>query len=293
MRPIARMNSALVPLAGLTAALARQTPASAAEPEEWQMGFQAAATPVMARIDSFHDLLLVVTFAIAGLVMALMLYVMVRFRKKANPTPAKTTHNTMIEVLWTVVPTIILLVIAVPSFRLLYYMDRAVEPEMTLRVTGSQWYWSYAYPDHGGFSFDSQMVPVSEIKAGQRRLLEVDRRAVVPVDTDIRVLVTANVVIHSWAVPALGIKTDAVPGRINETWMRITKPGVYYGQCSELCGIGHAFMPIAVEAVPKADFEKWAAEARERAQSEPAPPEDDPGVTMAGSAAGRPMGGLR
>lgn len=288
MRPFARLNSALVPLAGLAPALVRAAPASAAEPEEWQLGLQAAASPVMARIDSFHDFLLVITFAIAGLVMGLLLFVMVRFRARRNPTPARTTHNTTIEVLWTVVPTIILLVIAVPSFRLLYFMDRAVEPEMTLKVTGSQWYWSYAYPDHGGFAFDSQMVPEAEIKAGQRRLLEVDKRAVVPVDTDIRVLVTANVVIHSWAVPALGVKTDAVPGRMNETWMRIDKPGIYYGQCSELCGVGHAFMPVAVEAVSKADFAAWAAAARERFGASPAPRREGAGVTLARSPAAGP-----
>ena len=242
--------------------------AFAQAPRPWQMGFQDAASPVMERIDGFHDMLLVITIAIAVFVSALLLYVMVKFNEKANPTPSKTTHNTILEVVWTIVPIIILMVIAIPSFKLLYFMDKTPKPEMTLKVTGSQWYWSYEYPDHGKVAFDSQMIPDGELKPGQKRLLEVDNRVVVPVDTNIRVLVTANAVIHAWAVPALGVKMDAVPGRMNETWMRVTKAGVYYGQCSELCGINHGFMPVAVEAVSKADFAKWVAKADVKFKSE-------------------------
>ncbi len=260
-------------MAGLAAGSGVGMPAYAQAPQPWQMGMQPAATPVMESIQDFHNLLLVIIFAIALFVTALLAYVMLRFNEKANPTPSKTTHNTLLEVFWTVVPILILIVIAVPSFRLLYYMDKSQKPEMTVKVTGSQWYWTYNYPDQGNFTFDSLMIPDSDLKPGQLRLLEVDNRVVVPVDTDIRVLITANAVIHSWAVPALGIKTDAVPGRINETWMRITKPGVYYGQCSELCGINHGFMPIAVEALSKEDFQKWAAAAKAKFQADSAPAE--------------------
>ena len=244
----------------------------------------------MERIDSFHNLLLVITITIAVFVTGLLLYVMVKFNEKANPVPTKTTHNTALEVIWTIVPIIILVVIAVPSFKLLYFMDKTGKPEMTVKVTGSQWLWSYEYPDHGKFVFDSQMIPDEELKPGQIRLLEVDNRVVVPVDTNIRVLVTANAVIHSWAVPALGIKIDSVPGRMNETWMRITRPGVYYGQCSELCGINHAFMPIAVEAVSKADFKNWLAKAKVKFKAENSLQKVEPKLKLAGFATGPARG---
>jgi cytochrome c oxidase subunit 2 len=165
-------------------------------------------------------------------------------------------------VLWTVVPVIILVIIAVPSFKVLYYMDKTQDAEMTLKVTGRQWYWDYSYPDQGDIGFSSYMIPDEEIKPGQKRLLEVDNRIVLPIDTNIRILVTAGDVIHSWAMPALGIKKDAIPGRINETWARIDKEGVYYGQCSEICGTNHGFMPIAIEAVSKERFQQWVEEAK-------------------------------
>ncbi|MSO75618.1 MAG: cytochrome c oxidase subunit II [Alphaproteobacteria bacterium] len=234
----------------------------AAVPLPWQMNFQPAASPVMERIEQFHNMLLVVTVLITLFVMGLLLYVMVRFRASRNPVPSKTTHHTLIEVLWTVLPIVILVGIAIPSFRLLYYTDRTAEAEMTLKIIGSQWYWSYEYPDHGNLSFDSVMIPDKDIKPGQHRLLEVDNRIVLPVDTNIRLLMTATDVLHAWAVPAFGVKLDTVPGRINETWVRITREGVYYGQCSELCGVGHAYMPIAVEAVSKEKFEAWAKKAK-------------------------------
>lgn len=225
-------------------------------PEPWQMGLQAAGSPVKAAMDSFHNLLLVIITAITIFVFILLAYVIIRFNAKANPTPSNFSHNTLVEVVWTVVPVIILIVIAVPSFRLLYLADRVENAELTLKVTGRQWYWDYEYPDQG-LSFSSIMIPDAEIKPGQRRLLEVDNRIVLPVDTNVRIHTTAGDVLHSWAVPALGVKLDAVPGRLNETWVKITKPGVYFGQCSELCGINHAFMPIAIEAVAKAEFEGW------------------------------------
>ncbi len=247
----ARAAGAAAIVAGLSA------PAFAQMAVPWQLGMQEAATPVAQQIHDLHNLLLVIITAITLFVLGLLIYVVVRFNAKANPTPSRTTHNTTIEVLWTVVPVLILVGIAIPSFRLLYYQDRHPAPDMTLKVTGHQWYWSYEYPDHGNIAFDSLMIPEDQLKPGQPRLLEVDNRVVVPVDTNIRVLLTAADVLHAWAVPAFGIKTDTVPGRLNETWFRVERPGVYYGQCSELCGVNHGFMPIAVEAVSKAEFEKW------------------------------------
>ena len=249
-------------LATACIAMAMVAAAEAAVPLPWQMNFQPPASPVMERIEQFHNMLLFITTLITLFVMGLLLYVMVRFRASRNPVPSKTTHHTLIEVLWTVVPIVILVGISIPSFRLLYYTDRTAEAEMTLKIVGSQWYWTYEYPDHGNFSFDSVIIPDKDIKPGQHRLLEVDNRIVLPVNTNIRLLMTATDVLHAWAVPAFGVKLDTVPGRINETWVRITREGVYYGQCSELCGVGHAYMPIAVEAVSKEKFEAWAKKAK-------------------------------
>ena len=249
-------------LASLIAACAVAGSALAAVPEPWRLGFQAAASPVMERISEFHNLLLVIITGITVFVLGLMVYVALRFNEKSNPVPSKTTHNTVLEVLWTAVPVVILMVMAVPSFKLLYFMDRAQDAEMTIKVIGHQWYWSYEYPDHGNFTFDSFMVPDDELKDGQPRLLAVDNKVVLPINTDIRVLLTSDDVLHAWAVPALITKLDAVPGRINETWMRINREGTYYGQCSELCGVNHGFMPVAVEAVSKEAFRTWVKTAK-------------------------------
>ena len=239
--------------------------AGAAEPQPWQMGFQPAASPVMEEIHAFNNLLLWIISGIVVFVLGLLLYVMWRFSEKRNPTPSKTTHNTLIEVVWTVVPVIILVIIAIPSFRLLYLTDRDPENEieMTIKAIGHQWYWSYEFPDHGNFTFDAYMVADEDLEDGQRRLLTTDNALVLPVDTNIRILVTASTVIHNFAVPAMGLKMDGVPGRMNETWVRITKEGTYYGQCSELCGTGHAYMPIMIEAVSKDDFGQWVEQAKE------------------------------
>lgn len=249
--------------------------ASAAAPVDWQLNLQPAATPVAHLQHQLHDLLLIIISAISIFVLALLLFVAVRFNAKRNPNPTKTSHNTVIEVLWTVLPVMILVLIAIPSFKLLYFMDKTENPELTLKVTAHQWYWSYTYQDNGNFTFDSLIIPEDQIdkSKGQLRLLETDNRVVLPVDTNIRVLVTTDDVLHSWAVPAFGVKMDTVPGKLNETWMRIEKAGVYYGQCSELCGINHAFMPIAVQAVSKAEFAKWVAEAQKKfaAVETPAP----------------------
>ena len=230
--------------------------------EPWQMWFQPAASPVMERITEFHNLVFVIEVSIVTLVLGLMGYIIVRFNAKANPVPTKTTHNTLLEVVWTGVPLLILMVIAVPSLNLLYYSDRIENIEMTLKVTGNQWFWTYSYPDHGGFEFDSVIVPDDELKVGQPRLLTVDNEVVLPAETNIRILVTSADVIHDWAVPSLGLKLDTVAGRINETWLRINKEGDYYGMCSELCGINHGFMPIHVKAVSKADFQAWVETAK-------------------------------
>jgi cytochrome c oxidase subunit 2 len=196
-------------------------------------------------------------------VLGLMIYVMVRFNKKANPTPSSFTHNTTVEIIWTVVPVLILVVIAVPSFKLLYKADSTTEAEMTLKVTGNQWYWSYEYPDHGGFEFDAYLLEGDDLASAQGvRQLSTDNKVVLPVDTNIRILVTAGDVLHNWAMPAFGIKIDTVPGRLLETWVRITKEGTYYGQCSELCGVRHAYMPIEVKAVSKDEFQTWVTQAQ-------------------------------
>lgn len=230
--------------------------ALAEAPKPWQMGFQEAASPAMRELTVFHGHLLYMVYGVSIFVMLLLAYVVIRFNAKRNPVPSTTTHNTWLEVIWTLVPTIIVVIIAIPSLRVLYKVDRVPESEMTLKVIGYQWYWGYQYPDQD-VAFESNYIQDKDIKSGQVRLLSVDKPVVVPVDTTIRVQITAADVIHSWAVPALGVKKDAVPGRLNETWMRVDKPGVYYGQCSELCGAGHGFMPIEIHAVSKPEFEEW------------------------------------
>lgn len=230
-----------------------------------QLGLHDAATPQMERITWFHDhLLMYVITVIVIFVTGLMAWVAIRYNAKANPTPSKTTHHVMLEILWTVLPVVILIVIAVPSFKMLYYLDRVEEPEMTLKVTGYQWYWGYEYQDHEGVNFLSYLVPDEEIDTskGQKRLLSTDNPVVLPIDTNIQILVTSADVIHSFTIPAFGFKKDAVPGRMNETWVRIDKPGVYYGQCSQICGLKHAYMPVEIHAVTKEEFEQWLIEAK-------------------------------
>ena len=249
-------------VAALTCVFGLAQSALAAAPQPWEMGLQPAASPVKHALDDFHNLLLVIIIGITLLVLALLVVVAMRFNAKRNPTPSSTSHNTLLEVAWTVVPVILLIVIAVPSFRVLYMMEVTPEAEMTIKATGRQWYWDYEYPDHGGFAFSSYMIQDADLKPGQKRLLEVDNRVVVPVNTTVRMQLTAGDVIHAWALPAFGVKKDAVPGRLNETWFKVEKEGVYYGQCSEICGTNHGFMPIAVEAVSKEKFDEWVAKAK-------------------------------
>lgn len=233
-------------------------------PTDWAIDMQPAASPMKARMIGFHDELLVIIIAITILVMALLAYVIVRFRAKANPTPSRTTHNTLIEVIWTVVPVIILVIIAVPSFKLLYYLDKAKNPQMTIDVTGHQWYWSYAYPDYGNFSFMSNLIQTKDLKPGQHRLLDVDNQLVLPINTDIRIYVESQDVIHSFFVPSLGVQMNAIPGRRNETWVRLDRTGVFYGECNFICGTNHSQMPIAVRGVTPAEFKTWVEAAKKK-----------------------------
>jgi cytochrome c oxidase subunit 2 len=238
--------------------------AYAAQPEPWQLGFQPPASPVMERIESFHDRLLWIITLISIFVLVLLAYVCFRFRASGNAAPSRRTHNTLLEIAWTAIPVLILVVIAIPSFKLLYYQDVVPDAELTVKAVGHQWYWSYEYPDNGDFAFDAYMVADDDLQAGQPRLLATDNALVLPVGTDIRLLVTATDVLHSWAMPAFGVKIDAVPGRINETWFNINQPGTYYGQCSELCGDFHGFMPIMIQAVTPEEYEAWTQQAQEQ-----------------------------
>jgi cytochrome c oxidase subunit 2 len=233
------------------------------QPSPWQIGLQQSASPVMDSLVSFHNFLLVIITLIAVFVLALLLIVMVKFNARANPTPTKTTHNTLLEVLWTVVPVVILVVIAVPSFRLLFYQQNIPPADLTVKATGKQWYWSYTYPD-SKFEFDSIMLREKELKPGQPRLLAVDNAMTVPINKVVRVQVIGAEVIHAFTVPSFGIKIDAIPGRLNETWFKATREGVYYGQCSELCGKDHAFMPIEVHVVSEQAFAAWLEDAKKK-----------------------------
>jgi cytochrome c oxidase subunit 2 len=252
-------------LAALVLILAAPVMAWAAEPQPWQMGFQPAATPITRHIDRFHNELLVIIFLISAFVLGLLLYVIIRFNQRRHPVPTRTSHNPVIEILWTVVPVVILVVIAIPSFKLMYYMDRVPDAAMTIKVTGHQWYWSYAYPDQGGFEFNSNLIPDDQLKPGQKRLLEVDNPLVLPVGTNVRVQVTGTDVIHSWFIPSFGVQEYAIIGRLNEAWINVLKEGTYYGECNQICGVNHAFMPIKVQVVSKEAFQKWATEQKKNA----------------------------
>jgi cytochrome c oxidase subunit II len=253
------MVCALLALVG-----ARVAMAGLGQPSPWQFGLQQSASPVMDNIVWFHDFLLYIITAIAGFVLVLLLIVMVRFNARSHPTPSRTTHNTLLEVAWTTIPIMILLVIAVPSFKLLFFQLIPPPAELTVKATGKQWYWSYSYPDNGGFEFDSAMVKEESLKQDQPRLLAADSEMVVPVNKNVHVLTTGADVIHSFAVPSFGIKIDAIPGRINETWFKATREGIFYGQCSELCGRDHAFMPINVRVVSEQAFAAWVEDAKKK-----------------------------
>ncbi len=235
------------------------------QPTPWEWTLQQSASPVMDNITWFHNFLLWIITAITVFVLILLIMVAVKFNSRANPVPSKTTHNTLIEVAWTIIPVLVLVGIAVPSFRLLFQELDIPKADLTIKATGKQWYWSYAYPDNGKFEFDSLLVADKA-----PRLLGVDNEVVVPVNKVIRVQTTAADVIHSFAIPSFGVKIDAIPGRLNETWFKATKEGMYYGQCSELCGKDHAFMPIAIRVVSDQEFATWVEAAKKKFASAPA-----------------------
>ena len=245
----------------------------AVAPVPWGIGFQNGVTPIMDRIETLAGAINLVIACVVLFVCGLLGWVIWRFNETANPTPSTRTHNTRLEVAWTLLPALILLAIAVPSFSLLYFMELARPADMTIKVTGHQWYWSYEYPDQGAMKFDALMVADESLKPGQPRLLTADNPVVLPVGLTIRIQITSDDVIHSWSIPAFGVKTDAMPGRLNEAWVEIDKPGLYYGQCSQLCGVNHGFMPITIRAVPPEEFKAWAAEARNRFARQSTPPD--------------------
>ena len=237
--------------------------ASAAQPLPWQLGLQPPAGSIAEMADDLHNLLLVVITLISLFVLGLLVYVGIRFRADANPVPSKTSHNTVIEVLWTVIPVLILVGIAVPSFRLLYYLDKTAETDMVIKVTGNQWYWNYEYPDEG-IAFDSYMIDEDDLQEGQIRLLSVDYPMVVPENTRIKLLITGNDVMHSYFVPSLAVQVYAFIGRTNEVWIDVPEGAkTYYGQCNQICGVNHAYMPIEVRALPEAEYKAWLETARE------------------------------
>ena len=249
--------------------LALAGPAHAQMPRPWEMGFQAAHSPVMVRLESLHTLVLWIITLITLLVGALLVYVMVRFNARANPTPSRTTHHTTLEVAWTVVPVLILAIIVIPSFRLVYYEDRTADADMTVKVTGHQWYWEYSYPDQNNIDFTSYIVKDADLKPGQPRLMTVDNPLVVPAGKNIRVLTTSSDVIHSFFIPSLGVQRYAIPGRTIETWFRADRPGEYHGECNQICGTNHSFMPIVIKAVTPEQFKAWVKEAKVKFAANP------------------------
>ena len=237
-------------------------------PHQWQMAFPPSYTTVMDKVESLHNLLLVIITLISLFVLALLLYVVFRFHVSRNPTPSMVTHNTVLEIAWTIVPILILVVIAIPSFRLLYYSDKAPDAAMTVKVTGHQWYWQYEYPDQGNFSIDSRILAEADrVKQKPQipRLLAVDNEMVIPVNTTIRIIGTGADVMHAWTVPGFGIKKTVIPGRLNEGWINVEHEGYYFGECSQICGQNHTYMPIAVRVVSKAEFDNWVEQQKKAA----------------------------
>jgi len=260
MQGIQRLRTAALTFTGLW--LAGAGPAWAQSPKNWQLGFQPAQSNVQAGIEGLHSLVLWLMAAVTVFVAALLLYCAWRFRASKNPKASRVSHHTALEVAWTVLPVLILVLIAIPSFRLIYYEDRTEAPDMTIKVVGHQWYWEYNYPDNGDIKFDSYMIPADELKEGDLRQLSVDNRVVVPAGKNIRILTTSADVIHSFFIPSLGVQRYAIPGRTIETWVRVDHPGVYYGECNQICGTNHSAMPIAVQAMTDQDFATWIAAAK-------------------------------
>jgi cytochrome c oxidase subunit 2 len=263
LRPTMRLLASGIATGGLGTSAAMAATAGISEP--WQIGMQEMVTELGRDVSLFHDYLVYLITAISLFVLALLVVVVIKFNERANPVPARTTHNTFLEVAWTIVPVLILVAISIPSFRVLREQLIIPPHDIVVKATGHSWYWSYDYPsDQGGFRFESNMIPENELKPGQPRLLAVDNDMVVPVGKVVRMQITAADVLHNFAVPSFGIRLDAVPGRLNETWFRADREGVYYGQCSELCGNGHPYMPITVRVVSEPQYAAWLAEAKQK-----------------------------
>lgn len=270
MHVLRRLFATFLTIAGVCALA---LPAMAQAPTNWQMGMQTAGSPTAEGIHSLHTMVLWIITLITIFVAALLLYVMWRFNARRNPTPSNFTHHTGLEIAWTLIPVLILVVIAIPSFRLIFFQDRTFNADMTIKVVGHQWYWEYNYPDHGGVNFTSYMLDSEKLKPGQLRLLDVDNQLVLPVGKNVRILTTSADVIHSFFIPSVGVQRYAIPGRTIETWVKIDRPGVYYGECNQICGTNHSYMPIAINAVPDAEFQTWVKDAKTKfAAGEPVPP---------------------
>jgi cytochrome c oxidase subunit 2 len=262
------------------------------QPHDWQLGMQASATPVHDHLAWLHDVIVLpIITAITIFVLGLLAYVMVKFHHTRHPVPTRMTHNTVVEILWTVVPVVILVAIAIPSFKLMYYMDRVPDAAMTIKVTGHQWYWTYEYPDQK-IAFDSNIVEEKDLKPGQPRLLTVDNPLVVPAGANVRVLITSTDVIHSWFVPSFGVQEYAVIGRANQSWFNVEKPGTYYGECNQICGINHSHMPIEIVAMAKPDFDTWLGDAKKKfAAAVPRENAPAPGPALVAAAGDRQRAG--
>lgn len=264
-RSLVALWSCLAPLCLLASRALAQAP------QPWEVNMQPGFSPVKRDIVALNHMVFVIITLITIFVGVLLVWVLVRYNARRNPAPSRVSHNTPIEIAWTVLPILILVIIAIPSFRLLYFEDRARDPDLTIKVTGHQWYWEYTYPDQGGLDIESRMIPSDKLKAGQIRLLSVNNPLVVPAKKKIRILETSSDVIHSFFIPSLGVQRYAIPGRTIETWTRIDEPGVYFGECNQICGTGHSVMPIEVRAVSDQDFEAWVKKTKEEQNAQNAP----------------------
>ena len=284
MQLFRRLCAALTMLTMAPLAMPSWCAAFAIGPQPWEMGMQPAGNEIKRRIIELHDLVLVIITLTTIFVGALLVIVCVRFNAKRNPVPSKLSHHTGLEIAWTVIPILLLVIISIPSFRLIYYQDRTPNPDLTIKVIGHQWYWEYGYPDNGNFSIESRYIHDEDLKPGQLRLLDVDNQMVVPVGKNIRILTSSPEVIHSFFVPSLGVQRYAIPGRTIETWFSVDKPGVYYGECNQICGADHSKMPIAVHAVTEAEYKAWVADQTKKAAQADAPPGTQPRLLAAADA---------
>ena len=267
MQLLRRFYAALIITVLMPLAMPGGHGAFAQAPKPWEVGMQPAANLIKQKINDLHDLVLWIITLTTIFVAALLVIVMVRFNAKANPIPSKTSHHTGLEIAWTVIPVLLLVIISIPSFRLIYFQDRTPNPDLTIKVVAHQWYWEYAYPDQGDFSIESRYVRDEDLKPGQLRLLDVDNQMVVPIGKNIRILTSSPEVIHSFFIPSLGVQRYAIPGRTIETWFSVDRPGVYYGQCNQICGADHSKMPIAVHAVSEQEFKTWSEQQKKSADA--------------------------